>query len=67
MLVADSCPSLCKHFCPPCKNESGKIELENGRKLNCKKIKNGNKCNSTTEAGPLANEFCPVACNVAGC
>jgi len=67
VLVADSCPSFCKRFCPPCTNKSGKIILDNGKKLNCKKIKKKKLCNSTTKAGPLAKEFCPVACNFEGC
>jgi hypothetical protein len=66
-LVAVSCPSLCKRFCPPCRNKSGKLRLENGRTFNCKMIKNNGKCNSKTKVGPLAKYFCPVACNVAGC
>jgi len=67
VLVADSCPSICKPFCPPCKNKSGKIKLENGKSFNCKKIKKKGKCSSITEAGPLAKEICPVACNFKGC
>jgi surface protein len=67
VLVANSCPSFCKGFCPPCKNKSGKIKLDNGKKFNCKKIKKKKKCDSKTKAGPVANELCPVACNLKGC
>jgi hypothetical protein len=65
--VANSCPSFCKSSCQPCKDKSGKIRLKNGKKLNCKKIKKKKQCDSKTKAGPLANESCPVACNLKGC
>ena len=67
VLVADSCPSFCKRFCPPCKNKSGKIKLENGKRFNCKKIKKKKKCDSITKSGALAKEICPVACYFEGC
>ena len=67
VLVADSCPSFCKRFCPPCKNKSGKIKLENGKRFDCKKIKKKKLCNSTTKTGQSVKEFCPVACNLEGC
>ena len=57
----------CVKFWPPCKNKSGKIKLENGKRFNCKKIKRKKKCNSITKSGALANEFCPVACKFEGC
>jgi hypothetical protein len=67
VLVANSCPSFCKDLCQPCKNKSGKIKLDNGKKFNCKKIKKKKLCDSKTKAGALANELCPVACNLKGC
>jgi len=33
VLVADTCPLICKRFCPPCQNKSGKIKLDNDEKI----------------------------------
>jgi len=68
VLVADSCPSLCKNFCRPCKNKSGKIKLVNSKKtFNCKKIKKKKLCDSRTKAGQSAEEVCPVSCSFGDC